>query len=127
MFLIFLTSKGERRFKNSITKLKRKVYPRDYYKDSIKLKGPDPIFKKFNIFVPKGFIRITSKNIMPPEILVKSNRILRNRYLIGANWRADIVSAIELGIENPYRISKTIGCSYDPAYRVFKEYEIVNN
>lgn len=126
MFLIFLTSNGDRRFKKSLKKYPKKTYPRDYFKEDIKFKGVDPTYKEYNIIVPLNTFRISRKNIIPPEILIKKNNILRNRYLIGANWRADIISAIESGINNPYRISKTIGCSYDPAYRVFQEYMIAS-
>lgn len=126
MFLIFLTENGDRRFNQFIKRFKKKIYPREYYKDSIKLKGIDPLYSKYNIFVPKDFIKISSKNILPPKLLSSKSKIIKNRYIIGPNWRADIISAIEFGFKNPYRISKTLGCSYDPAYRVFQEYFLVN-
>lgn len=89
---------------------------------SIQLKGEEPHFRKYGFLIPKGSIRIRTSDTSTRERLVKKNSQYRNRFLFGASWRADIVTAIEKGIKTPYAISKTIGCSYEPAYRIFKEY-----
>ena len=52
------------------------------------------------------------------------NRQYRNRYLYGPSWRADIVTAIESGATSPAEIVRRLGCSYEPAHRVFREYAL---
>lgn len=91
---------------------------------SIKLKGEEPNFRMFGFLLPKGIIRIRASDVQTPEQLVKRNPQYRNRLLFGASWRADIVTAIEMGMKNPYQIAKTLGCSYEPAHRIFKEYAL---
>jgi hypothetical protein len=61
---------------------------------------------------------------MFPEELLKINLQFRNRLIYGANWRADIITAIQMGIDNPNKIKELIGCSYEPANRIFKEYSM---
>ena len=62
----------------------------------------------------------------PPKELAHDTQQCRNRLLYGASWRADIIAAIEQGAANPFIISKTLGCSYEPAHRIFREYQIAN-
>lgn len=123
-FFIYLTSKGDRRFKSLVKKYSKKQIPREDYKSALKLKKADPIFEKYNLLIPNGFINISAKNIATPEMLIKRNKTMKNRYLFGANWRSDIISAIQSGMKNPFQIKNTIGCSYDSAYRTFKEYQV---
>lgn len=99
----------------------KKTLARDDYKSALKLKGNHPLFEKYNILIPNGFINFSQKNIMPQNILVKRSLILRNRYLFGANWRSDIISVIKLGMKNLFQIKKNIGCSYDSTYRTYKD------
>lgn len=94
---------------------------------SISLKGEEPNFRKNGFLIPKGVIRIRPADAQTPERLVKKNPQYRHRLLFGAAWRADIIAAIESGIENPYQIAKTLGCSYEPAYRIFKEYNLASS
>jgi len=124
IFFIYITEIGDRRFKAFAKKLSRKKLFRDDHQSALDLKGPDPIFKKYNILVPQGFIKISQKNILPRGILIKKNLVIKNRYLFGANWRSDIISAIQLGMKNPFQIKNTIGCSYDSAYRTFRDYQL---
>ena len=62
--------------------------------------------------------------MLTTERLIQKNLQYRNRLLFGASWRADIITAIQMGMKTPYEISKKIGCSYEPAYRIFKEYAL---
>ncbi len=84
-----------------------------------------PYLEKIGIMIPEGSLRIRDKDVLPAEILLKKNMQFKNRLLFGANWRADIITAIEWGMENPNRISKLLGCSYEPANRIFREYMLV--
>jgi hypothetical protein len=63
---------------------------------------------------------------MTPEELVKVNQQYRNRYLYGPNWRADIITAIESGLTSPTQIMRRVGCSYEPAHRVWREWQIAS-
>lgn len=91
---------------------------------SITLKGEEPNFRKNGFLVPMGLIRIRTSDVQTAESMVKKNPQYRNRLLFGASWRADIITAIEVGMKTPYQIAKTLGCSYEPAHRIFKEYAL---
>ena len=96
-------------------------------KSPISIKGDEPTYSKYGFFIPVGSIRIRSIDVLSTEKLVKKNRQFRNRLLYGACWRADIITAIEKEVKNPYQIAKTIGCSYEPALRIFKEYRLAQS
>ena len=48
------------------------------------------------------------KKITSPSLLLKRSVFFRNRVLFGCNWRADIISCIRLGFDNPSEIKN--GC-----------------
>jgi hypothetical protein len=91
---------------------------------SIALKGEEPNFRKNGFYIPLGTIRVRASDAQTSERLVKKNPQYRNRLLFGASWRADIITAIEVGMKTPYQIAKILGCSYEPAHRIFKEYAL---
>ena len=93
-------------------------------KSSISHKGANPQFQKIGILIPNGFLGMKEGDVFTIEELVASNVQYKNRYIYGTNWRADIITAIQCGLTNAFQISKKIGCSYEPAYRVSKEYLI---
>lgn len=92
---------------------------------SITLKGEESNFRKNGFLMPHGIIRVRASDAQTPQRLIKKNPQYRNRLLFGASWRADIITAIEVGMKTPYQIAKTLGCSYEPAHRIFKEYALV--
>src|SRR5262249_47629716 len=91
---------------------------------SIQFQGSDEELKKHGILVPKKLLRIRPEDVLTEVELSKSNPQYKNRLLFGACWRADIITAIEAGVENPSQISRLLGCSYEPAHRVFREYQL---
>lgn len=91
---------------------------------SMILKGEEPNFKKNGFLIPNGTIRIRASDSQTPERLVRKNPQYRNRLIFGASWRADIITAIDVGIKTPYQIAKILGCSYEPAHRILKEYTL---
>lgn len=93
-------------------------------KSSIEMKGEEPNFRKNGFLIPYGTLRVRVTDAVTPDKLVKKNPQYRNRLLFGASWRADIITAIEWGIKTPYQIAKTLGCSYEPAHRISKEYSL---
>jgi hypothetical protein len=122
----FGVEKGILKLKKGIKKQREAIFFRnEKSKTLFEMKGSIPYLEKIGILIPEGSIRIREKDVLPAEILLKNNKQFKNRLLYGANWRADIITAIEWGIENPNRISKMLGCSYEPANRIFREYMLV--
>ncbi|MGK5084477.1 hypothetical protein WDW37_14375 [Bdellovibrionota bacterium FG-1] len=116
---------GSHKWKKAIrTHVKRPEFPVDpeLLKTSIEFQGADDTLKKFGILIPKKLLRIRTSDVLQPAELSTINPQYRNRLLFGASWRSDIITAIEAGIKNPNQISKMLGCSYEPAYRIFKDY-----
>lgn len=91
---------------------------------AIDFKGEDNTFKNTGFLIPKGSLRIRSKDVATVLDLSRENLQYRNRLLIGSNWRSDIITAIQLGYKNPYQIAKATGCSYPSAFYTFKDYAI---
>jgi hypothetical protein len=100
------------------------VYPKELTLSAIKIKGAIPWAKKFNILIPKNSLRVRTNDILSPQDLLKKNLQYKNRYIYGVCWRADIVSAVQLGIKKPTAICQILGCSYEPAHRISKEYQM---
>jgi hypothetical protein len=117
---------GFHKWKRLIKKQKKEIALVDIElaKSSISIKGAEDNFKKYGFLIPKGGIRVRSSDVLTTEKLIHKNIQFRNRFLFGASWRADIITAIQMGIKTPYEISKKIGCSYEPAHRIFKEYAL---
>ncbi|HOX04819.1 MAG TPA: hypothetical protein PK280_00340 [Planctomycetota bacterium] len=91
---------------------------------AVEFKGAEPWLAAHRILTAKGSLRIRPADVLSVEELAKSNRQYRNRLLYGACWRADIVTAIEEGAETAAEIRSRVGCSYEPAHRVRREYLI---
>lgn len=100
------------------------LYPKQVADSAIAIKGAIPYFKEMNYLFPEGSIRVRESDVFSREELLKRNRQYRNRYLYGSSWRADIITAIEFGMSSPTEISNRIGCSYEPAHRIFNEYRL---
>lgn len=92
---------------------------------AIARKGAIPWLESVGFRVPRDSFRIRESDVLSPEELIAINRQYRNRYLYGASWRADIITAIQDGISSPAEISRVTGCSYEPAYRISQEYRMV--
>ncbi len=123
---IHAAHKGQHQCKRWIWRSEKPIYlyPKDVADSAIKIKGAISYFKEMNYFFPEGSIRIRESDVFSREELLKQNRQYRNRYLYGACWRADIITAIEFGMSSPMEISKCIGCSYEPAHRILSEYRL---
>ena len=101
------------------------LLPEEISKSAIALKGSEEWLSEYSILLPKGTLRIREEDIMEPSQLIQINHQYKNRYLFGPSWRADIITAIQGGCKTPTAIMKKIGCSYEPAYRIFHEYSLV--
>ncbi len=103
------------------------LYPAEITESAIALKGAIPWLEAIGFRVPAGSLRIREADVLTPVQLVRQNRQYRNRYLYGPSWRADIITAIEQGCSRPAAIVRRVGCSYEPAHRVAKEYAIATS
>jgi hypothetical protein len=115
---------GFHQWKRLIKKQKAELFLVDHglAVSAIAVKGEESNFRKYGFLMPKGVMRVRASDAQTPKRLVTKNPQYRNRLLFGACWRADIITAIKMGMKTPYEISKTLGCSYEPAHRIFKEY-----
>ena len=98
------------------------LYQGQAYASALRLKGPMEEPARLHILIPQGSIRIREADVLSAGELLRQNRQYRNRYLYGASWRADIITAIEEGERTPAAIARRTGCSYEPAYRIQHEY-----
>ncbi len=129
LFGSFADSCGHKRWhKLQVFAPARKKQPRTLGHDDlaislVHIRGEEPWAKGSGFLVPKGSTEINSKWILSRESLAKLNRQYRNRLIYGAQWRADIVTAIENGAKTPTEASRMSGASYEPCHRVMRELE----
>jgi hypothetical protein len=98
------------------------LYDPEISESAISRKGLIPWLEPLGYRVPQNSFRIRESDVLTREELIDWNPQYRNRYLYGPSWRADIITAVQQGITIPAEISRTIGCSYEPAYRISHEY-----
>jgi hypothetical protein len=112
-----------------ISSEKKPQYPikKELIESSIEYQGLNEEFAKHGVLIPKKLLRLRELDVYSIEELAKFNIQYRNRLIYGSSWRADIIAAIEFGFKNPSAIAKTIGCSYEPSHRIFREYSIAQS
>ena len=123
-FCAFAYYCGYHKFKKLCVPLKKKTFLIGESAAAIKVSGAIDWLAKINLLHPNAHFELRPDSITPLEIVLKNNFQLRNRLLYGVNWRADIITAIQAGVENPSRIKDLLGCSYEPANRIFKQYKL---
>jgi len=84
----------------------------------------DPDFAKFGLKISE-LNKVDEKKITKRLLWAQKNIFIHNRILFGCNWRADIISAIEMGSENPTEVKNRLKCSYETAHRVFNDYMLI--
>lgn len=84
----------------------------------------DAEFQSFGVQVSQ-LDPVDEKKIAKIDLFLRNNLFVRNRLLFGCNWRADIISVIDMGFDNPTAVKNRLGCSYETAHRVFGEYTLV--
>ncbi len=89
----------------------------------ISLRGEEAWAKDSGFLIPVGSEPIDKKWILAPERLAKVNRHFRNKLIYGANWRADIATALEQGAKNAFQAAKMSQSSYEPAHRVCADFK----
>jgi len=122
----FASMNGLHKWKKLMKRQKEPVYlyPKEITETSIKLKGEEKWLADQGFLVPCGSIRIREGDAVTSDQLLRINNFYRNRLLYGACWRADIITDIQSGYNSPTKIMKILNCSYEPAHRVFKEYNM---
>lgn len=123
----FAVEGGDARWKLLIRRARQAVYlfPKEVTDSAVRMNGSVEWLSKINFIVPEGSLRIRIQDVLAPKELIHRNRQYRNRYLYGPSWRADIASAMERGLLTPSAIAREVGCSYEPAYRVFHQLALV--
>ncbi len=122
----FMYSQKDHRFKKGIVKLKKPHHLGNRDQSSlIKLKGAIHFLEVVGIMAAESSLRIRESDIFSVDELVKANRQYRNRYIFGANWRAEIITSIQNGAQNPNQVSKLLGIARSRVGIVFKEYSLI--
>lgn len=126
---VFAVISGHHKFKGYIKKTKSNEYlvSKEVSESFKSVQGFKEDFLEYGVKVPSKMIRIRESDVLTVEELATQNLQYCNRIFIGASWRADIITAIELGAASPTEIKNSIGCSYEPAHRVFREYMLLKN
>lgn len=122
----YMNDQKDIRFKKGIKKTKKIHFLGNRDQSTlIKLKGSVKFLENVSIVAPTSALRIREQDVVPQSELVKINRQYRNRFIYGANWRAEIITSIQNGAENPNQISKLLGIARSRVGVVFKEYMLV--
>lgn len=98
------------------------LYDPEVSESAILRKGLMPWLEPLGFRIPQNSLRIREADVLTPKELIQFNPQYRNRYIFGASWRADIITAIQNGVTTPMEISRVVGCSYEPAYRISRDY-----
>ena len=120
---VFAMVNGLHRYKKYIRPTPENEYllDKDETESFAKIQGYKEDWLKYGVKVPKKAIRIREADVLTTEELSKQNLQFKNRLLIGASWRADIITAIEWGAKNPSEIKQRIGCSYEPERKMLRK------
>lgn len=119
----FMVNKKDHRFKKGGGRLKNAHHYKN--KDQtqlIKIKGAVEYLEEVNIFIAKSALRLRERDVQSVDELIKDNKQYRNRFIYGANWRAEIITAIQNGVPNPNKIANHLGIQRSRVSIVFNEY-----
>jgi hypothetical protein len=100
------------------------LYPADVTRAAVSRKGAIGWLKRLGYLVAQGSLRIREKDVLAPTELIRVNRQYQSRFIYGASWRADIITAIEEGARSPSEVARLTGCSYEPAHRIFRQFTL---
>lgn len=124
----YMYSQKDHRFKKGVIKLKKiHSFGNRDQTTLIKVKGSVKFLEDIGILVPLSAMRIREQDVVSIDELVQLNNQYRNRYIFGANWRAEIITLIQKGAENPNQISKLLGIARSRVGIVFKEYMLIKD
>ena len=125
----FAQTKGHKRWSTVVenfapTQRPLRIFgPADLAVSLLALRGEEEWARGSGFRIPKGAAVTQAKWALSRQSLAKRNRRYRNRLIYGAQWRADIITAYQLGARTPTEASQMSGASYEPCYRVKSELE----
>ncbi len=127
LFLFVLDENLAQKFR---TNSSEKLYLDQRFKEStdlaVKKRGlflnmPDSL----GLVLPEGSVRLRDSDLLPREVVLKRNEQLRNRFIFGPGFRADIAWWLKYHPEtSARRLSKIFGMSYEPANRLSSQIRI---
>jgi len=89
--------------------------------------GEDDRFENAPIRVPANVLRRRPMDVVPATEMMKNNRFIRYRILVGPTYRADMWAILDLHPQvSAYRLAKMAYGSYATAWQVKKDWEILN-
>ena len=91
-------------------------------RQALKFQAPVSSFSKAGSLLPERSLRIRENDILPINKLAKLHLQTRLRLLFGANIRADAAFYISRGVRGASELMRSIGCSYEPAHRILREF-----
>lgn len=122
----FMLDRKDYRFKKGVKPLKKPHHYRNKDQSQlIKVKGPVDSLERVNIYLAKSSLRLRERDVFSVDELIKENQQYRNRFVYGANWRSEIITAIQNGVANPNKIANLLGIQRSRVSIVFNEYERV--
>ncbi len=126
LLAFYAVSCGQKRWNILALKASKKYAIGDFdlAEARINIKGQEEWAENTGFLISKGSISINDKFVINPFQLAKVNLHYRNKLIYGANWRADIITAIQAGASNAFQASKISSASYEPAHRTFQDLKI---
>jgi hypothetical protein len=100
----------------------------DPARNAIQLKrvGPDPRFDRSALRVHAKLLRSRAADIDTREELAARHPQYRKRLELGANYRADVWTALEKNPRaTPAEIARAVGCAYETARAVTEDFRVL--
>lgn len=88
---------------------------------AIELRGEDDWAKKSNFQLATGSLKTNTKWVLSRSQLAKTSIQYKNRLILGANWRADVLTAVHYGATRAADVQKILPISKEPANRIIKD------
>ena len=88
----------------------------------VKMRGYAEWSKDSGYFIASGVLEAESKHVLSRKKLAKISTQYRNRLIVGAIPRADMLTAQQLGARTPTEISRLAEVSYEPAHSAYRDF-----
>lgn len=90
--------------------------------------GEDPRFVGSPLRVHAKLLRSRPADVETPAQLVRHHPLYLRRLQMGPNYRADVWAALDARPEaSPAEIARVVGCAYETARAVARDWELVRN
>lgn len=88
---------------------------------TIAMRGLEPWALNAGYRLAKDTLKTDLRWVMSRSQLSEFRPEYKNRLIVGPNWRADVLSVVEKGVNRPADVQKIILISYEPAHRILKD------